>query len=53
MIALMGEYGSIARAEEACLEGAQAAEAELDKIPASEARETMRDMCHFLVERVF
>jgi geranylgeranyl pyrophosphate synthase len=53
VITLMGECGSIARAEEACLERARAAEAELAKIPASEAREAMRDMCHFLVERVF
>jgi len=52
-IALMARYGSIARAEEECKMRAQAAEAYLDRIPASEARETLREMCSFLVARVF
>jgi geranylgeranyl pyrophosphate synthase len=49
----MKDYGSIERAEDACREWAAAAEAHLNEIPPSEARETMREMCGFLVDRVF
>ena len=52
-IALMEQYGSIRRAEDACRERAQQAEQILEAIPTSEPRETMREMCSFLVERVF
>ncbi len=52
-IALMEQYGSIRRAEDACRERAQQAEQILEAIPPSEPRETMREMCSFLVERVF
>ncbi len=52
-ISLMEHYGSIERAEDACREWAAAAEAHLNEIPPSDARETMREMCSFLVDRVF
>ncbi len=52
-IALMERYGSIVRTEEECLKRAQGAEAYLDQIPPSEAREILREMCSFLIERVF
>ena len=52
-ISLMNRYGSIERAEDACREWAAAAEAHLNEIPPSEARETMREMCSFLVDRAF
>ncbi|MDP6775792.1 MAG: polyprenyl synthetase family protein [Candidatus Latescibacteria bacterium] len=50
-IGLMEQYGSIARAEEACRQRASAAESHLEVIPPSDARETLREMCTFLVER--
>lgn len=49
----MEQSGSISRAEEACFRRAETAEAYLDQIPATEARETLREMCSFLVDRVF
>ncbi len=52
-IALMERYGSIGRAEEACRQRASAAESHLDAIPPSDARETLREMCAFLVERAY
>ncbi len=52
-ISQMSHCGSIARAEGACFDRARAAEAYLDRIPETGARETLREMCSFLVERVF
>ena len=52
-IGLMERYGSIERAAAACRTRAVEAEARLDVIPESDARETLREMCGFLVERAF
>lgn len=52
-IALMEHYGSIERAEDACRAWAADAESHLNEIPPSDARETMREMCSFLVDRAF
>ncbi|MCZ6635734.1 MAG: polyprenyl synthetase family protein [bacterium] len=52
-IGLMEAYGSITRAEDECQRRAEAAVAYLSEIPPSEAREILREMCSFLVERVF
>jgi geranylgeranyl diphosphate synthase type II len=52
-IALMERHGSIERAALACRTRAEEAEAHLADIPESEARETLREMCGFLVERAF
>ena len=53
VIALMDSYGSIERATQVCHARAEAAAAYLDGLPETEARETLREMCSFLVERVF
>ncbi len=53
VIAQMEVHGSIERAEAACRARAEEAEAHLEKLPETEARETMREMCSFLVERAF
>ena len=52
-IALMERYGSIARAEASCRQRASAAESHLDVIPPSDARETLKEMCAFLVDRAY
>ena len=52
-ISLMAQYGSIERAAEVCRSRAGEAEAHLADIPESDARETLREMCSFLVERGF
>ena len=52
-IALMERYGSIGRAEEACRQRATAAASHLEVIPPSDARETLKEMCAFLVERAY
>ena len=52
-ISMMVRYGCIDRAEAECRQRAEAAEAYLDRLPPSEAQETLREMCRFLVERVF
>ena len=52
-ISLMAQYGSIERATEVCRSRAGEAEAHLADIPESDARETLREMCSFLVERAF
>jgi geranylgeranyl diphosphate synthase type II len=53
VIGLMRERGSIARAQEACERRAVEALSHLDALPDTEARDTLREMCAFLVERVF
>jgi len=52
-IDLMSAIGAIDRAQDECRERAEAAEGHLDRLPQSESRETLREMCSFLVERVF
>ena len=49
----MAAYGSIDRAQEVCRQRAEAAALHLAALPPSEAREVLREMCSFLVERVF
>ncbi len=52
-IELMSASGAMDRAQEECQVRAEAAEAYLDRLPETDARETLREMCSFLVERVF
>ena len=52
-ISMMETHGSIERAVDACRTRAESAEGHLDGIPTSDARETLREMCSFLVERAF
>ena len=53
VIDLMTAYGAIEKAEQACQTRAESAEARLAHLPPSDAREVLREMCSFLVERVF
>jgi geranylgeranyl diphosphate synthase, type II len=53
VIALMDSYGAIEKATQVCHARAEAAAAYLDELPETDARETLREMCSFLVERVF
>ncbi len=53
VIALMTQYGSIERAQNVCQHRAEAAEAHLEALPPSQARELLRERCACLVERVF
>ncbi len=53
VINLMIRYGSIERAEKECRSRADTAEEQLGFLPETDARETLREMCQFLVERVF
>ncbi len=53
LIALMDRHGSISRAEEVCWNQAREAQKHLGQIPDSEARDILREMCQFLVERIF
>jgi len=53
VIDLMVETGSIERAEQECAKRAGAALKHLEVLPQSQMRETMEEMSHFLVERVF
>ena len=52
-ISLMVQYGSIERAASVCRSRAGDAETHLADIPESNARETLREMCSFLIERGF
>lgn len=52
-IDLMATSGALDRSQEECRVRAEAAEAHLDRLPEGDARETLREMCSFLVERVF
>jgi geranylgeranyl diphosphate synthase type II len=52
-IALMAASGALERAQDECRVRAEAAEEHLDQLPESDAREALREMCSFLVERVF
>ena len=52
-IDLMDRYGAIGRAETECRVRAEAAEIHLENLPPSDAREVLREMCTFLVERIF
>ena len=49
----MVRYGAIEKAQRACQTRAESAEARLAQLPPSESREVLREMCSFLVERVF
>ena len=53
VIELMGKYGAIEKAQRACQTRAESAETRLAQLPPSESREVLREMCSFLVERVF
>lgn len=53
VIELMTSYGAIEKAQQACQTRAESAEARLAYLPSSDAREVLREMCSFLVERVF
>lgn len=53
VIDLMVSTGSIERATEECRRRADDADQHLSAIPDSEAKETLAEMCSFLVERVF
>jgi len=53
VIDLMGKHGSIDRAEGACRSRAEEAERYLDRIPDTDARKVLREMCAFLIERAF
>ncbi|MDE2797229.1 MAG: polyprenyl synthetase family protein, partial [Gemmatimonadota bacterium] len=53
VIDLMGRYDAIEKAQRACQTRAESAEARLAQLPPSESREVLREMCSFLVERVF
>ncbi len=53
VIALMISSGAIGRAETECQRRAAEAESQLAAIKDSKAKETLAEMCSFLVERVF
>jgi geranylgeranyl diphosphate synthase, type II len=53
VIARMTACGAVARAQEACARKAGEALTHLDRLPGTEARETLREMAAFLVERIF
>ena len=53
VIKRMEKTGALEHAQTECLTRAEAAEKHLDGLPETEARETLREMCAFLVERVF
>ena len=53
VIDLMERYGAIEKSQRACQTRAESAEARLAQLPPSESREVLREMCSFLVERVF
>jgi len=53
VIELMMSYGAIKKAQQACQTRAESAEARLAYLPPSDSREVLREMCSFLVERVF
>ncbi len=53
VIELMASYGAIEKAQQACQMRAESAEGQLAYLPPTEAREVLREMCSFLVERVF
>ncbi|MDA0711101.1 MAG: polyprenyl synthetase family protein [bacterium] len=53
VIALMDSYGAIEKATQVCHARSEAAAAYLDQLPETHAREILREMCSFLVQRVF
>ena len=53
VIGLMHDYGAIEGASRVCQARAEAAATNLDELPDTHARDTLREMCSFLVERVF
>lgn len=53
VIKRMEKTGALEHAQTECLTRAEAAEKHLDGLPETEARETLREMCAFLVERIF
>ncbi len=53
VISLMARHGSIARAQAVCERMAREGMEHLGRLPDSEAKETLREMAAFLVERVF
>jgi geranylgeranyl diphosphate synthase type II len=53
VIELITSYGAIEKAQQACQIRAESAEARLSHLPPSDAREILREMCSFLVERAF
>ena len=53
VISLMARHGAIARAQAACDRMARAGMEHLGRLPDSEAKETLREMAAFLVERIF
>ena len=53
VVSSMVRYGSIQRAQEVCDQVAREGLGHLECLPESEAKETLREMAAFLVERVF
>ena len=53
VISLMDRCGAIARAQAVCEQKAREALAHLDRLPDNEAKETLREMAAFLIERAF
>lgn len=53
VISLMAQYGSITRVQTVCEQTVCQGIKHLDRLPDSEAKETLREMAEFLVQRAF